>query len=57
MFDDLEKFLSDIGVVAETALAFFRFAKRSGADDNEAYLVTKAFLSSMIDAGEQDKKE
>lgn len=55
--EKLERFIADLGVVAETSLAYFRLMINTGATENEAYLLTRAFLAALLESEDQKKEE
>lgn len=49
--DDLHNLLTALGVAAEASLAFYRAAVQAGASQDEAFLLTKAYLAASMQGG------
>lgn len=46
--NEIHNLINAIGAAAEISLTFYRDLLSSGADDVEAYTLTKAFISSIL---------
>lgn len=46
--DKIPDLINAIGATAELGLTFYRTLLSAGADSNEAYTLTKAFISSIL---------
>lgn len=52
--NNMYDFRNAIGATAEITLTFYRDLLNSGADDTEAYILTTAFISSLINPTKGD---